>query len=288
MVLDLFRTDRNDITIRNRVTNKAVVKKFMNDKQLDRIVRKQNPDTDIYINKYPRDKLVDTVILDFDSEDVSLAKKDVVNCSEYVLDCGLDTTIVKSGKKGYHLYIRIPLTDFKGYPRITKDLFNTYTNYLIGGIEKYPTFDETNFASGLRGNIRVVGSIHPVSGERCQVVQEYSGCDLNIDYSKECFEKALVDAKVKDKERRERLNSSMKLEYGNDPIKDNDLMEVFPRLFGGDVKNHDGYIFMVCPFHPDHNPSLMITKEFFKCQSCGTKGNIWYLIHNNYLKRSEV
>lgn len=292
MVLNLFRTHYNYVTVRDRANPENSCKKLLkSEEQLEKLLVDQPPFTDVYINKYPQDKLIDTLILDFDSEDdLQLALDDVTRCMLLVETEHLDTAIVESGSKGYHLYIRIPLTDFKGYgnPTKTKNLFNKFIDNIIGGAENYPTLDKINFSSGLKGNIRVVGSIHPVTKQRCTLLEGYNGWQLNSYYRDLCFNDALAYAEEKEVERKEQLKSIQPLGYDSDYIQDNDLRELLPRLFGGDIRHFSHYSMMRCPFHNDTHPSLMVGKEWFKCKGCGVKGNIWYLIKNGYLERSEL
>lgn len=291
---DLFRTHNNYITIRDRKQPENSKKTLLlNHGQLERILDTQRPDTDIYINKYPSDKLIDTIILDFDSEDdLQRALNDVADCALLVEENKLDTAIIESGSKGYHLYIRIPLTDFKGYgsPNKTKNVFNKFIDNIIGGAEKYPTLDKINFSSGLKGNIRVVGSTHPTTGKKCRLLETYNGWELNRDYIDESLQEAEIYAEEKESERKEQLNNIriLQAEYNSDYIKDNDLRELLPQIFGGDIRHFTHYSMMRCPFHPDNHPSLMVGKEWFKCKGCGTKGNIWYLIKHGYLNRNNL
>ena len=291
----LFRTHRNYITIRDRKHPENTRKTLLlNPQQLERIISNQRPDTDIYINKYPSDKLIDTLILDFDSaDDLQYALDDVTKCALLVEDeHHLDTAIVESGSKGYHLYIRIPLTDFKGYgkPSVTKNIFNKFIDNIIGGADEYGTLDKINFSSGLKGNIRVVGSIHPTTGNLCRLLEGYNNWGLNQEYTTQCLSDAVDYALEKEEERKSKLASikTLPVEYGNDYIRDNDLRELLPRLFGGDIRHFSHYSMMRCPFHDDNHPSLMVGKEWFKCKGCGVKGNIWYLIKHGYLDRGKL
>ena len=291
----LFRINKNYLIIRDRETPIASRKILLkNPKQLKKIITNQQPNTDIYINKYPRDKLIDTIILDFDSKNnLQNALDDIRDCTLYVEEKKhLDTAIIESGSKGYHLYIRIPLTDFKGYgsPNATKHVFNKFISNIIGGAERYKTLDKINFSTGLKGNIRVVGSVHPVTGNKCSLLEGYNNWELNTDYIDECLANAVEYGLKKDKERIEQLASiqTVKTSYEGDYIKDNDLRELFPTIFGGEIRHFNNYSIMQCPFHHDAHPSLMIGKEWFKCKGCDAKGNIWYLIKNGYVKREEI
>lgn len=289
MVLNsLFRTHNNYITVRDRIhPEKSRKTLLLSESQLEKVLLNQQPNTDVYITKYPSDKLIDTLILDFDSEDdLQLALNDIISCVLFVEDeKHLDTAIIESGSKGYHLYIRIPLTDFKGYgnPTKTKNVFNKFIDNIIGGADGYPTLDKINFSSGLKGNIRVIGSTHPVTGKKCTLLEGYNNWELNQDYVDDCLNDAIVFAEEVEVERKKKLSSIKRVDYENDYIRDNDLRDLMPQIFGGEIKHFNHYSMMRCPFHTDDHPSLMVGKEWFKCKGCGVKGNIWYLIKNGYL-----
>jgi hypothetical protein len=40
------------------------------------------------------------------------------------------------------------------------------------------------------------------------------------------------------------------------------------------VKIYENYIAMLCPFHPDRTPSLLVRDTGFKCMACGAKGSL--------------
>ena len=45
-----------------------------------------------------------------------------------------------------------------------------------------------------------------------------------------------------------------------------------------DVHKYEGYLMALCEFHDDHNPSMRVTKDYYKCMSCGESGRIERLI----------
>ena len=73
--------------------------------------------------------------------------------------------------------------------------------------------------------------------------------------------------------------------YGVDPIANNDLRDLMPSLFGEEAKIYPkGYAFMKCPFHNDSSPSLLLTKSYYSCASCGAKGNVFTLKKLGYVE----
>ena len=175
-------------------------------------------------------------------------------------------------------------------------LFNLYCEKILGdGKVQLPTLDEINSKAGLNGNIRLLYSIHPVSGKQCKPIKgEFLDLDdqeiskeymLNSgQYPYDCYGDAKLQYKILE-EHEERIKQESlkraeeyKLKGFGDPIKENDLRIEIPRIYGGTVKDHGEYIMVNCFEHNDSNPSMVVTKEYYYCKSCGAKGNIWSLI----------
>ena len=282
----IFRKKQHYITIPQVPTKKL----FVSNRQVNRILNNQLDNQDIFITKYPKDNCVSTVILDFDDKDnPDNALKDVKILKKYLHRKGLNAVIVKSGKKGNHCYLQIPVHNFIGgefahanfEPNI---FFKQYVKQLIGLYDGkyYSTLDDINFSAGLRGNIRLIGSNHP-KGSRCEIISgEFltNPIDPN-DWDWECFEVAKKFAEDDAK----RTFETKKIQYnGEDLIKDNDLIDIFEQELGVDVKRYSNYAYGNCPFHNDAHKSLFIDKEKFRCNSCGSKGNIYTLIKNGLVK----
>ena len=269
------------ITIRNRRTGFASQKRYWNNNVISKILENQSKDEDIYVSKYPKNRLIDTIILDFDSEDIDEAYHDVKRMSNYLKLNGLNTVIVKSGSKGYHAYIEIApflfnntnirkVSDWNSY-------FNAFVCFLIhDGESYYPTLDNVNFSAGLNGNIRLIGSIHPKTGEKCEIIEGEFLKDYKVTKIQDSAQRtayAKMEIKQEDKERQ--LKTSVV--DGDDPILVNDLRDVFKELTG-DIRIYPkGYGYCCCPFHDDKNPSMLVTKEWYSCSGCNEKGNIWTL-----------
>ena len=105
-------------------------------------------------------------------------------------------------------------------------------------------------------------------------------------YPYDCYEDAKLQYKILE-EHEERIKQESlkraeeyKLKGFGDPIKENDLRIEIPRIYGGTVKDHGEYVMVNCFEHNDSNPSMVVTKEYYYCKSCGAKGNIWSLIKN--------
>lgn len=253
-------------------------------------IKHQQENTDLFITKYADDNVVKCIILDFDDKDnPKNALKDAKKLKLILSRQGLNTVIVKSGSKGYHAYIQIsPLTfgdlsaEDDGVDSNT--LFKKFVDLLVQGGKKvtYNTLDHTNAEAGLRGNIRVIGSIHPKTNNKCEIIDgEFKENILPNDFQWKCFVDALEYAKIHEKNNvlKERQRKAEKQKYdGDDPILENDLRTLMPAIYGGDYKEFkNGYIMMQCPFHNDSNPSMIVKKEFYYCKSCGEKGNWWSL-----------
>ena len=157
-----------------------------------------------------------------------------------------------------------------------------YVKALINYIEEeYPTLDMTNFKAGLKGNIRVIGSKHPVTGCDCRIIDGEFTEPVTVpnehDYTS--YKYAFFKADKIENERFNRGVSSAKKRTGTDedPIKANDLRLLMPEVYGGTVKRYGDYVMMQCPFHEDRNPSLVVTKDYYYCKGCSSRGNWWTL-----------
>lgn len=304
----IFQRGEHYLTVRDRVTNTAKRLKIGSMNQLKRRIKHQPKNTDLYITKYPNNCIITTIILDFDSEeDKSLAYSDAKQVKDVVEDKGLNCVIISSTKKGFHNYIQVPYRPFQDmglakykrlFPFSYKKYFEHYINYLIDKKESdtYVTLDMTNTSAGLKGNIRVIGSVHPATGKRCKVVDgEFIPFQPPTDDEFYCLKKAFKVTKLECKEesvnkRISKRNAFKYMEHTNDPVADNDLRELMPSIFGGKTREYDGYIMMQCPFHNDQNPSLKVTKEWFFClgDGCNKKGNYWTLLKEGYIKEKTV
>lgn len=279
------------IVIRNRDTGYARNRRLWNMSVIDKVLKDQKPNEDIFVTKYPTSHLIKWLILDFDSKSRPEALSEATRLKNYVNDKGHNTVLVDSTNKGYHLYIQIApfLFEDEGNRVMSnwKLYFTKFVEHFIDRSSKkeYNTLDYRNASAGLGGNIRLINSIHPVTGKRVEIidgtfdtVQEptwlqdkaqrvaYNFCDI-------------VDEIVENRKHRTQVVN------GTDPVANNDLRELMPRIFGEEAKMYDkGYAYMRCPFHNDHSPSLLITHDFFRCASCGAKGNIFALKRMGYVE----
>lgn len=281
----LFDLKQHKITIRYRDKGYGVQKAIAKNKHIEKLISLQKPNTDLYISKYPSSRLIQTIILDFDSEDKERAYADAVALQEYTNKYGLNTVIVSSGQKGYHTYTQTPphlFTDGE-LLNIPSDGYGLRFCYYVKGLigyspEKYPTLDMINFSAGLEGNIRVIGSKHPVTGCDCEIVKGRFTEPVTVpnehDYLAYKYAFFKADKVEKSEERKVKPQSSS---IRSNPIKDNDLRSLMPQIYGGKVKRYGNYVMMQCPFHNDNNPSLVVTKEYYYCKGCGEKGNWWTL-----------
>lgn len=281
----LFRRKEHYLTIPQIPTKKL----FTGNRQVNRILNKQEGDWDIYITKYPKDHCVSCIILDFDDKDnPDNALKDVTILKKFLKRKGLNTVIVQSGRKGYHAYIQIPCHNFIGGELAHANAevntwFKQYIKQLIGIYDDkyYPTLDEINFSAGLGGNIRLIGSKHP-KGNTCKIISgEFQENIEPCQWDWECFDDSKRFAEDKVTKFLEKHGVNVE---GVDLIADNDLQSIFEDVFGLTLKRYDGYSYACCPFHDDKKPSLFIDKEKYACNSCGERGNIFTLIKKGYVK----
>ena len=289
----IYRRKQHYITIPQRQ------KKVLNfgQEHLTKILKHQKKNEDMFITKYANDGIVSCIILDFDDEDASHtnAYKDARKVQRFTGKKGLNTIIVSSTNKGYHVYIQLPPRYFgDGIEDVGVDRdvwFNKFVEYLIDNRRfKYATLDSTNTSAGLRGNIRIIGSVHPKTQERVHIEKgEFLDFIEPVDWEWECMQKAYAFAETKpmvEEANRKELHRKLrdKLHNGQEMIDNHDLRIIMPQIFGGEVKTFKkGYIYMQCPFHNDSSPSCFVDKEKYFCRSCGAKGNWWTLEKLGYV-----
>ena len=257
---------------------------------------------DLFITKYPKDETIETVILDFDGKDKEKVWHEVLTIHNFLQYKGVNSVIVSSTNKGYHLYIQTNKVRFNkealGLERKERNkVFTLFTENLISQKHfRFQSLDETNTHAGLGGNIRLIGSIHPKTCEKVHIEKGEFRTDKE-NYFKECshYVDTMYNTSIKEYQVQQELTArrvqedlrKRRKKYDNhfkDPILENDLRILIPQHYGGTVKKYDGYIFMQCPFHVDRTPSLKVTKEWFYCTACGKKGNIWTLIKEKEIK----
>lgn len=288
MDYDFFKNREHMITIRDRESGFATQKKYWSDSVIREVLASQKDTCDVYITKYPRSRLIDTIILDFDSDDINLAYVDVNRMRNYLKVNGINSVIVFSGSKGYHLYIQISPFLFKDTEWRNGINWNSYFNAFVcflihDGRSTYETLDKVNFSAGLNGNIRVIGSLHPKTKKRCEIIEGSFESEYHLtELQDEAQKKAYLKCEIVEEEKKQIKKSQVI--RGDDPIKNNDLRDVF-REITGDIKIYPkGYGYVSCPEHGvDAHPSLLVTKEWFSCSACGFKGNIWTLKKKGYI-----
>jgi len=287
MTYSWIKPKQHIITVRNRETGFAKQYKCWNEKVIHKVLDEQKSTEDVYITKYPSDRLVEWIILDFDSkDDISLAYKEVVRIKNYLRMNGHNCVIVESGSKGYHLYIQIAPFKFKDTELRNgldwKNYFNAFVCFLIHRDKHlYLTLDNVNFTAGLNGNIRLIGSKHPSTGKECRIIDGTFDLDevqvvSEIQNNAQRWAYCRLDG-IEEKKKNNIKKKTTKVN-GNDPISNNDLRDVF-REITGDMKLYPkGYGYCSCPVHgTDSHFSLLVTKEWFSCSACDFKGNIWTL-----------
>ena len=286
MIYNWIQEKQHILTVRNRSMGFGRQYRVWNQKVIDKVIQEQDPNIeDVYITKYPLNRLVECIILDFDSkEDISLAYKDAKRMRNYLTKNGHNCVIVSSGSKGYHLYIQIAPFKFKDTKirAIGADnwarFFNAFVCFLIHDSKSsYPTLDERNTSAGLGGNIRLIGSVHPQTGNVCEVIDgEFVSEQIPTRIQDEAQKKAYCNLEIKEEEKQKQLKK-VRIVHGNDPVANNDLRDVFEKITGEIKIYPKGYGYCKCPVHGDTHPSLLVTKEFFSCSACDFKGNVWTL-----------
>lgn len=295
----LFQPKEHFLTVRHRDGKPPSRRKLFNGKQLKKAVRHQEPNTDLYVTKYASSMAVYTIILDFDSTDKEEAYRDVLTLHKYLQTKGIKSVIVDSTNKGYHIYIQIKPVGFQLFddPNL---MFTIFVEHLIYNQHfRFATLDEANMKASLKGNIRVIGSVHPVTNEKVEIVKgkfvpflDDELYDTYISkmssYQDICYQNALRDYKetqqMKKQIKQSNIEYSMSSSAEFDPLK-LDLREVFKEVFSLDkVRESGGNLWCCCPFHNDSNPSFLVTEDFYVCKSCGAKGNAWTLIKEGYWK----
>lgn len=284
MNYDWIKPRQHTITIRDRDSGWARQKKVWNHEVIQQVLDEQKDSEDVFITKYPKNRLVETVILDFDDKDnPKNAYEECVKLHNYLKVNGVNSVIVESGSKGNHLYIQIAPFLFKD-TELRNDIgwssfFNAFVCFLIhDNKDVYETLDKVNFTAGLNGNIRLIGSKHPSTGNTCRIIEgSFKDIDSVSRLQDEAQKKAFLKKEIIEQDEAQKQLKKTKVVGDNDPIKANDLRDVF-RDITGDMKLYPkGYGYCNCPFHNDKHPSLLVTKEWFSCSSCGEKGNIWTL-----------
>jgi hypothetical protein len=278
-------TDREHmITIRNRDTGFARQVRYWNQKIINKVLNEQKSSEDVFVNKYPTGRLVDTVVLDFDNkDDPSIAYAEVNRLRNFLKSKGINSVIVESGSKGNHIYIQICPVLFKDTMLRQMSDWNSYFNAFVcflihDSSHVYETLDKVNFTASLNGNIRLIGSKHPSTGKKCQIIKgSFKDSYVVTKWQDEAMKKAYLKMEISAQEKQKQLKRTKAID-GDDPCKVNDLRDIF-REITGDMKLYPkGYGYCSCPVHGiDAHPSLLVTKEWFSCSACDFKGNIWTL-----------
>lgn len=287
----IYRRKQHYITIPQRQSRKL----YFGNQHLHNLLKHQKPNENFFITKYSLDGIVSHIILDFDDDEASHknAYREVTRLRKWILRKDLNAVVVDSTNKGYHIYIQIPPRAFGNdefNAGVDRDVwFNKFVEYLIQSRKfKYKTLDSTNTSAGLRGNIRIIGSIHPKTQQRVRIIDgEFKDLIEPCDYEWDCFNRAYEFAQnhpsIQKLDEKARLKKHIQ-KYDSNPIQENDLRILMPQIFGGETKSYPkGYIMMQCPFHNDSKPSMVIQKDFYFCKSCNAKGNWWTLRKMGYV-----
>lgn len=279
------------ITVRNRNTGRAKRFRYWGQDTINNILSNQKDYEDVFVTKYPKNRLVQFLILDFDSkDDKELVNREVTRLRNQLKHQGHNSVVVDSTNKGLHLYIQIAPVLFKNNGNWLMSDWNTFfrnfQDYFLkrskvcDKLTKYITKDPINSRAGLNGNIRLINSIHPVTGETVKIIDgSFNDFQPPTKWQDKSMRVAYQMLNIQE-EREKYHNETLKTTVvdGTDPILNNDLREVIPAITGNPIKIFSrGYGYTLCFEHNDHSPSLLVTKDWFSCSSCGFKGNIWTL-----------
>jgi len=282
---DWIRPKQHIITVRNRETGWAKQHQVWSSAVIKNVLDNQKECEDVFITKSPRDRLIDTIILDYDSEKPSLAWKEARKLKGYLTKQGHNVFLVDSTNKGVHLYCEIAPVLFKdavgGKMEVDdwSQFFKDFVYYLIHDEAKdHKCLDSVNLNAGMNGNIRLIGSVHPSTGKVVTVIDgEYTGKQEPTQLQSKSLVRAWHKADIVQKDYQRKLKKTKAI-GGNDPIEVNDLRELLPRITGEPIKLYSrGYGYMKCFNHNDTHPSMLVTKSWFNCASCNCKGNIFTL-----------
>lgn len=224
----------------------------------------------VYVEKYHDLTRIRTIILDFDGDN---AYKDVYKASKLLQDYDIMNLVVNSTNKGYHLYIILPkplnllLTPNKS---MNNEVFIKFIINLIGD---YESLDKVNY--GLYSNIRLVGSVHPKTGEVLRIEYAFAPfldentLKINPNYymdKNEYFYNSFINS-LSYLNKMEKMNNIIKSrsKYSNFGKAVVDLRQYF------DGKSFDGgrSKWCVCPFHDDKHASLHVYEKIAICEVCG-------------------
>lgn len=278
------------ITIRNRDSGRARRVRYWNMNSIRKVLSNQRSNEDVFINKYPKNHLIQFLILDFDSKDnKDLVVDETTRLRNQLVRQGHNVVIVDSTNKGYHMYIQIAPVLFKDngnwHMNDWSVFFRNFQDYFLRRskvseeLVEFMTLDPVNSRAGLNGNIRLLNSIHPSTGEKVHIIDgSFKEIQEPTRFQDKCMRVVYhLDEILEEREKYRVQQMKTAVVDGNDPIENNDLRDIFDRLVGGVKHYSKGYAYCCCPFHNDTNPSLLITKDFYSCGSCGAKGNIWTL-----------
>lgn len=281
--IDTITINQHRITIKDNKKEYGRKKNITRRKHIEDIIRRQREYEDVYITTYPEDNRVSTLIFDFDcKEDPESARHEAGILERRLAYEGYNCVLVKSGGKGYHLYVQTPIHDFNSMGEENANiLFKCYIRLLIPHIDVYYTLDMTHLNAGLYSNIRLLGSKHSKTGETCKIIKgEFKETPLaNFDNDDSTLQQAKIEAETEISKVKEKREQSRKLQLttNNDLKEATDLREVFKQL-ADNCREYGEYMMCNCIFHNEKHPSLRVTHDYYYCASCNAKGNIYTLI----------
>ena len=123
----------------------------------------------------------------------------------------------------------------------------------------YQTLDDTNTSAGLKGNIRVIGSIHPKTKNRCEIIDgEFEEMTFPNEHNRFAWEvftetkNAAEHSAAYHTKKMEEKARQLRREHKYDSTPEHDLRTLMPSIYGGKTKTFSNYIMMLCPFHNEY------------------------------------
>lgn len=246
----------------NVVNNKTVSKQFTKDDYFIKLFKKMNKNINYlntYIEKYPNEKEINKIYLDFDGNPEQV-KYDVIRVVNKLREKNIGYFVENSTNKGLHLILFLDKNynfKFHNQFRYNNKMFKIFIFNLIGG--DYTTLDKVNM--GMKTNIRMIFSIHPKTN--CQVlpVDYYNPKEINNKYINKCYIEAknsIPEIKYKGEWKKININDSYK----------SPLIDL--RELSWDVVYDDGRRkWCRCPFHNDKHASLVVYEAAAYCMVDG-------------------
>ena len=237
---------------------------------------------------------------------------EVMKLKEYLFNNGINSFIVFSGSKGFHLNIFFKEANLLDITNLNMALADIFKRKLDLNLLDYNIYNNV-----LAGMQRVPYSVHERTGLRNTTVCENICYDdflneirrnkptvesFNIEdyYAPDSFRELLIkinsknmqqeeENKIKREELKElRRNNQSITNYKNDKsLIFKDMRELCKVLIGEPAYERQDYNKYNCPFHDDRVPSAIAGKRYFTCYGCNLKLNYFEFIRKFFKLESD-